>query len=116
MNHPNRSATNLSADLDNYKASRQNVIGDGLIHFPTLLTGARPWQFVRAVNGSWTWLAPRKNASAAEAEAFPSLDTATANAAAHGFEPFRHFWTATVEGRATHYPPAARTVTGERLR
>ena len=108
MNHPNRSATNLSADLDDYKASRQNEIGDGLIHLPTLLTGARPWQFVRAVNGSWTWLAPRKNASATEAEAFPSLDTASANAAAHGFEPSRHFWTATVDGRATHYPPGGK--------
>jgi hypothetical protein len=48
---------------------------------------------------------PKDGGTGETANAFPSLDTATADATKHGFDPFSQYWIARVDGRTTHYLP-----------
>ena len=59
------------------------------------------WEFARITGRTWTW----QFAKGATSRAFSSLDAATANANNHGFDRFTCSWTATLNGRTTHYRP-----------
>ncbi|HZM45140.1 MAG TPA: hypothetical protein VFC14_09945 [Burkholderiales bacterium] len=58
------------------------------------------WEFTCHEDQTWTW-----RFGAGESGPFSSLEAATANATSHGFDPFSQSWTATVDGRTTHYQP-----------
>jgi hypothetical protein len=61
---------------------------------------AASWEFICDEDQTWTW-----RFGAGESGPFSSLEAATANATSHGFDPFSQSWTATVDGRTTHYQP-----------
>jgi len=58
------------------------------------------WEFTCAADGTWTWRFGEGTSGP-----FQSLDSATANATSHGFDPFTQHWTATADERTTHYRP-----------
>ena len=58
------------------------------------------WEFTCSTDGTWKW-----RFGEGESGPFSSLDAATANATSHGFDPFSQRWTATMDGRTTHYRP-----------
>ena len=58
------------------------------------------WEFICSTDRTWKW-----RFGEGESGPFSSLDAATANATSHGFDPFTQRWTATADGRTTHYAP-----------
>jgi hypothetical protein len=57
------------------------------------------WDFICS-DGTWKW-----RFGEGESGPFSNLDAAFSNATSHGFDPFSQRWTATVDGRTTHYRP-----------
>ena len=67
-------------------------------------------QFIYGAAGTeWTW---RSEGGYSEA-GFEGLLAATTDAKAHGFDPLVHYWTATVDGRTTHFRPGLTPVNQE---
>ena len=58
------------------------------------------WEFIYAGNRLWAW----RSAKGSRAP-FATLETAQANAAAHGFDPLAHYWVAVRRGLITHHQP-----------
>ena len=59
------------------------------------------WLFLCAADRTWAW-----RSANAHGDLLPSLDVAIMVATKHGFDPFAHYWTATIDGRTTHYRPS----------
>src|SRR5262245_21734813 len=64
------------------------------------------WAFVAAPNHRWNWhLVLNDGNRDLKSPPFYSFAAATAHATIKGFDPCAHLWTATVNGRTTHYRP-----------
>jgi hypothetical protein len=57
------------------------------------------WVFICARDGTWTY----RSADGRVGGPFVSFPEASSDAAKHGFQPFRQYWT--LDGRTTHYRP-----------
>ena len=72
-----------------------------------MVSAVPSWLFSRSsATRKWTW----RSTNELPSEAFRSLDAATAHAIAHGFDPFVQYWTATNNGRTTHFRPGQKPV------
>jgi len=64
------------------------------------------WSFVAAGDSTWCWHTVLCDGTASEkSRRFHSIAAASVNAEIHGFDPFNHYWTATVARRTTHFRP-----------
>jgi hypothetical protein len=64
------------------------------------------WIFICSPARDWTW----RSVDAFAETRFPSLGDATENAATHGFDSFSQYWTATENGRTTHFRPGRTSI------
>ena len=78
----------------------RDAVSYALVTGAPIATACPKWLFTRS-GGTWTWRSANDSAS----KPFPNLDAATADAVTHGFNPLLDYWTATSNGRTTHYRP-----------
>jgi len=99
-------ATKLEAKLPAFvHRSKLTYFGNSGGYTTGMSTGPA-WWFIGSEAGYWMW----RSANSAASGPLRTLEDAKADAARFGFDAAEHYWTATTEGRTSHFRPGQPSV------